>query len=106
MIVARNVRVGRLELDIVAVELRPEPTLVFIEVRSATVTRFGAPIESVDAAKVARLYRAAWELIRTGRLPDGDALPALDWRVDLITVVREDGSAWRLAAHLRGLAPP
>src|SRR5687767_354308 len=44
-IVARNVRVGRGELDIVAVEPDPAPPLVFVEVRSASGTAFGDPIE-------------------------------------------------------------
>ena len=104
-IVARNVRVGRSELDIVAIEPTPVPALVFVEVRSATVTRFGAPVESVDARKVSRLYRAAWALVRAGRLPDGKSLPDIEWRVDLVTVIRQDGRAWQLAGHLRGLDP-
>jgi putative endonuclease len=104
-IVARNVRVGRSELDIVAVEPATPPILVIVEVRSATVTSFGAPVESVDARKVSRLYRAAWALVRAGRLPDGKALPDIEWRVDLVTVIREYGRAWRLAGHIRGLDP-
>jgi putative endonuclease len=106
MIVARNVRVGRSELDIVALEPDPSPTLVFVEVRSASGTRFGAPVESVDSRKVERLYRAAWTLVRDGRLPDGHVLPGIAWRIDLVTVVRAEGTAWRLAGHLRGLVPP
>jgi Holliday junction resolvase-like predicted endonuclease len=90
----------------VAVEPDPVPALVFVEVRSASGTAFGDPVESVGARKVARLYRAAWELERAGRLPDGGALPALPWRVDLVTVVRDSGSRWRLAGHLRGVLPP
>ena len=56
-------------------------------------------------AKVVRLYRAASALVRAGRLPDGRALPADAWRVDLVTLVRTDGRTWRLAGHLRGLDP-
>ena len=102
---ARNIRVGRGELDIIAIDPGPAPTLVFVEVRSASGTGFGAPVESVDARKVARLYRAASALVRAGRLPDGRALPANSWRVDLVTLVRTDGRTWRLAGHLRGLDP-
>jgi putative endonuclease len=105
-IVARNVRVGRSELDIVAIEPAPRETLVVVEVRSATVTTFGDPVESVRPAKVARLYRAAWDLARAGRLSDGRALPTLPWRVDLVTVVRHGDRGWRLADHLRGVTPP
>ena len=105
-ILARNVRVGRGELDIVAADPAPSPMLVFVEVRSASGPRFGAPVESVGARKVERLYRASWELVRAGRLPDGAELPAIAWRIDLVTVVREVGTVWRLAGHLRGLLPP
>jgi putative endonuclease len=106
-VVARNVRVGRSELDILAVEPLPGPTLVIVEVRSASVTRFGAPVESVHQRKVARLYRAAWQLVRDGHLPDGRTLPAIGWRIDLVTVIRDGGlEPWRLTEHLRGLVPP
>jgi Holliday junction resolvase-like predicted endonuclease len=115
-VLARNVRVGRTEVDIIALDpgvtLRAHgavstPTLVFVEVRSATRRRFGAPEESVDAPKVARLYRAALALVSTGRFPDGTPLPALPWRVDLLTMVRDDiGRPWRTGSHLRGLLPP
>jgi putative endonuclease len=102
-IVARNVRVGRSEVDIIARE--PSGSLVFVEVRSRSGTRLGMPEESVDAAKVARLYAAAWELLRIGRSPGGESLTEVAFRVDLVTVVRADG-AWLLRGHLRGLAPP
>jgi Holliday junction resolvase-like predicted endonuclease len=106
-ILARNVRVGRIELDIVAIEAGAVPTLVIVEVRSASVTRFGSPVESVDAAKVERLYRAASALARAACLPDGQPLPPIGWRVDLVAVVRDgDGASWRTTHHLRGLAPP
>ena len=84
--------------------------LVFVEVRSHTVDRFGAPEESVGRDKVARLYRAAAGLLRDGWLPDGTQLPRLAWRVDLVSVqVRHDAGGgpvrWTFR-HLRGLAPP
>lgn len=103
-VLARNVRVGRNEIDIVARE--PGRMLVFVEVRSRTVSHLGAPEESVDAAKVTRLYTAAWQLVRAGRLPDGLPLGAQAFRVDLVTVVRDQHGAWLLRGHLHGLAPP
>jgi Holliday junction resolvase-like predicted endonuclease len=121
-ILARNVRVARDEVDIVALEPDDPPVLVLVEVRSRTEPRaavgsapgFGQPEESVDARKVGRLYRAAFALLRAGELPDGTPLPLGRWRVDLVTVVRDvavdtNGSgvgAWRVTTHLRGLAPP
>ena len=68
---------------------------------------YGAAVESVDAGKVARLYRAAWTLRREGHpeLPAVDTSGAI-WRVDLLTLRRASGSDWRIEQHLRGLQPP
>lgn len=89
-ILARQVPVGRDELDIVAVEPHPTGanggTLVFIEVRSARDGRFGAPEESVAGRKAARTYRAVLALLRNGTFPDGRAVPRLPWRVDVVAV--------------------
>lgn len=105
-VVGRNVRVGRDELDIVALEPSMPATLVVVEVRSRTDQRFGAPEESVDAGKVGRLYRAAAAIARGGLLPDGSPAPEA-WRVDLVTMVREAADRpWGLGTYLRGLAPP
>jgi Holliday junction resolvase-like predicted endonuclease len=106
-VLARNVRIDRDEIDIVAVEPGDPDTLVLVEVRSRTAPSFGPPEESVDARKVARLYRAAWALVRGGLLPGGVPLPAGPWRVDLVTLGRDGASApWHVRAHLRGLQPP
>jgi putative endonuclease len=58
-IVARNGRVGGVELDLVA---RRGRVLVFVEVKTRRTTRFGSPESSVDARKRGRLVRgaAAW----------------------------------------------
>src|SRR4051794_29776093 len=66
-IIARQVAVGRDELDLVAVEPATQDgadTLVFVEVRSARSERFGGPEESVVRGKAARTYRAAMTLLR------------------------------------------
>lgn len=106
-LLARNVHVGRDEVDVVAVEPLPGPVVVFVEVRSRSTTSFGAPEESVDSRKVNRLYRSAMGLTRVGRLPDGRPLPAAHWRIDLVTMWRDGGEAgWQLGRHLRGLTPP
>ena len=97
-VLATQVAVGRDEIDIVAVEppqqdSQRDPahapraaTLVFVEVRTHTTSRFGAPEESIDRRKVGRLYRSAFALSRLGRLPDGTALPRGPWRVDVLGV--------------------
>ena len=108
-VLAAGVRVGRDEIDLIAVEPGFPPTLVFVEVRSRSGPRFGAPEETIDAAKVARTYRAAFALLRARRLPDGRGLPPLRWRVDLVAV---DGRPLRVEdlgsvqlRHIRGVAP-
>ena len=58
-IVARNVRAGGVEIDLIA---ERADTVVFVEVKTRRSRRFGAPEEAVDARKRARLVRgaAAW----------------------------------------------
>jgi putative endonuclease len=103
-ILARNVRVGRSEVDILALD--PMATLVVVEVRSRSGPGFGAPEESVDSAKVGRLYASAWQLAKGGHLPDGRRLPERPFRVDLVTVLRAQATdEWTVTQHLRGLAP-
>jgi putative endonuclease len=102
-VLARNVRAGRHEVDLVAIEPGDPPSLVFLEVRSRSGSEFGAPEESVVGRKARGMYRAALELIAAGTLPDGRALPKLPWRVDLICLVTGRGSPRR--THLRGVEP-
>jgi putative endonuclease len=55
-IVARNARVGRLELDIVAARAE---LVVFCEVRTLATSALYEPAESVRREKIARVRRAA-----------------------------------------------
>lgn len=84
-ILGRNVRVGRAELDILAIDPTP-PTLVVVEVRWRSRRDFGLAEETVDGRKRARLHRAGHSLRDAGRLPDGLAVPVLPLRFDLIVV--------------------
>ena len=54
-VLGRRIRVGRLELDLVAVDPRPPPALVIVEVRWRRSRAFGLPEETVDGRKMARL---------------------------------------------------
>ncbi len=101
-ILARRVRVSRLELDLVAWDPGPPPALVVVEVRWRRSRTFGLPEETVDARKLARLRRAAATLAGSGRLPGGEELPALPLRVDVVAV--EPGPVGRLRLrHHRGV---
>lgn len=103
-VLARNVRVGRDEIDIVCVDPGPPAELVFVEVRSLRVATFGAPEERVDGRKVGRLYRSMAALRAKGELPDGSPIPGLPARVDLLVI---DGRGGRQEVrHLRRLMPP
>jgi Holliday junction resolvase-like predicted endonuclease len=90
-LLGRGVRVGRDEVDLLAVDPAPPRTLVCVEVRSHVTRRFGPPEGSVDAAKIRHCYRAAAGLRAAGRLPDGTLLPRLPWRVDLVAVDMDPG---------------
>lgn len=65
-ILERNLRVGGVEVDVVA---REGGVLVFVEVRSRSSLRHGAPWESVGRAKQARIVRAAAAYLASVRGP-------------------------------------
>lgn len=65
------------EIDIVA---REGDELVFVEVRTRSSSRYGAPEESVTRAKVRRLVATAQHYLQNR---GGDCL---SWRIDLVSV--------------------
>jgi putative endonuclease len=89
-LLARQLRVGRAEIDLLAVDPGPPAALVVVEVRWRARRDFGLAEETVDGRKRARLHRAAFALREAGVLPGGGALPALPFRFDLI-VLEPDG---------------
>jgi Holliday junction resolvase-like predicted endonuclease len=86
-VVARNIGVGRDEIDVLALDAGPPPEMVCVEVRSNVSGRFGTPEESVVGGKARRLYRSMAAL-RSGSAPVDDmAWPrGISWRVDLVVV--------------------
>ena len=101
-VLARNVRIGRSELDIIAVDPGPPASLVVVEVRARGRRDFGLAEETLDSRKRAALRRGIGELLAAGRLPGGAPLPHHSLRVDLVAVDRApDG---RVAVrHHRGV---
>ncbi len=89
IVLARNVHVGRHELDLVAVDPGPPATLVVVEVRWRTSRDFGLPEETVDHRKRVRVRAAAYGLLDRGVLPDGSPVPRLPLRFDLVVVEPE-----------------
>ncbi len=79
-ILARNLHVGRRELDLVAVDPGPPQQLVIVEVRWRSRRDFGLAEESVDHRKRRRLRQAAHDLVRR------DTMPHLPLRFDLVVV--------------------
>jgi putative endonuclease len=101
-ILARNVRVGRGELDLVAVDPGPPAAFVVVEVRRRGRRDFGLAEESLDRRKRAALRRAIGGLLELARLPDGTELPPLPLRVDLAAIDPGPGGRASLRHH-RGI---
>jgi putative endonuclease len=87
---ARNARVGRLEIDLVAVR---GPTAALVEVRMRTGRTCGRPEDTVRGRKRRNILRAASGLVPRLGLAQGYRL-----RFDLIAIEREG-----FALHLRHL---
>ena len=76
-IVARQLRTGLGELDLVAVDRQ---VVVFVEVKTRRSDSAGHPAEAIDTDKQRRLTRAALEFLRTHHLLDQSA------RFDVVAV--------------------
>ena len=100
----RNVRIGRSELDIVAVDPGPPAWLVVVEVRARGRRDYGLAEETLDHRKRAALRRAVGGLLAAGVLPDGRRLPALPFRVDLVAIDPGAGGVPSVRHH-RGIRP-
>lgn len=78
-ILSRNWRCPEGEVDIVA---RRDQDLVFFEVKTRRSTRFGYPVEALDAARIARMRRVAGQWLHEHPATRGRI------RLDLIGVLR------------------
>ena len=96
-VLARNVHVGRHEIDLVAIDPGPPAALVVVEVRWRTGRDYGLAEETVDHRKRVRVRAAAYGLLERGTLPDGAAVPRLPLRFDLVAV--EPGGRIRHHRH-------
>ncbi len=95
-IVARNVRTVAGEIDVVA---ERGATLVFVEVRSKSGSRFGTGLESVDRRKRARVARAAAAYLARGGFGERSArfdVIGIDWRKDGEPTIDHIESAFEL----------
>jgi Holliday junction resolvase-like predicted endonuclease len=97
-LLARNLHLGRSELDIVAVDPGPPARLVIVEVRWRRSRAFGGAEESFGYRKRALMRIGMARLLECGRTPDGSPLPHLPVAVDLAVV--EPGSGGRPGVRL------
>jgi Holliday junction resolvase-like predicted endonuclease len=96
-ILGRKLRVGRAEIDILAIDRQPPAAVVAVEVRWRRGREFGLPEETVDRAKLARLRVAALTL-REGAALTGIPVPRLPVRIDIMAV--EPGGVVRHYRHV------
>lgn len=76
-ILERNVRCGRVELDVIA---RDGACLVFVEVKARWSDRYGAPEEAVTRSKRRNLVRAARAYLEQRGLAERP------WRIDVLAL--------------------
>ncbi len=84
-VLARNVRTGRGEIDLIARQ-ESSGVLVFVEVKTRTNDHFGVPEEAVDARKLEHLFRAA-----EGYLQERPELARCEWRIDVVAIQGRPG---------------
>ncbi len=87
VILARNARADRVEIDLVA---QRRDTLAFVEVKTRRSRAHGAPEEAVDARKRRRLVRGAAAWLRA-RGPTARRV-----RFDVIVCELDRAGTWRL----------
>lgn len=92
-IIDRNCRVGRLELDAVAMD---GTELVFVEVKVRRRTDRGGPLGSVGFKKQRHLIRAAARYMSGKRLEVGSA------RFDVVAVVVDGAMTTMALRHIKG----
>jgi putative endonuclease len=92
-ILARNVRAGGVELDLVA---RRGSLVAFVEVKARQGDAHGTPEEAVDARKQARLVRGARAWLREAHGPGVRRV-----RFDVVACVRGADGRWTLR-HWKG----
>lgn len=103
-ILARNLRLGRDEIDLLGVDPGPPGALVVVEVRRRGRRDFGLAEETLDHRKRAALRRVVGTLLAAGTLPDGRPLPGLPLRLDLVAL-DVDASGRPSVRHHRGISP-
>ncbi|MBQ9881690.1 MAG: YraN family protein [Synergistes sp.] len=95
ILIGRNIRTGRCEIDILA---KDRDEIVFVEVRTRSRGWIMSASESVGPKKIANLMQAA------GRWAEMRNYCGF-WRIDLVAVTLEDGKE-PLVEHIRNITEP
>ena len=103
-LLARQLRIGRDEIDLLAVDPGPPAALVVGEVRRRGRRDFGLAEETLDHRKRAALRRAVGAVAGLASLPDGTRVPRLPLRVDLIAIDPGPGGEPSIRHH-RAIRP-
>ena len=107
IVLGRNLRFGRNEVDLLAVDPGPPASLVVVEVRWRASRAYGLGEETFDWRKRAHLRAAVGRLHEIGSLADGTLVPRLPIRIDLVVVEPAspgDDPAVRVRHHRDALA--
>jgi putative endonuclease len=97
-ILGRNLRFGRNEVDVLAVDPGPPASIVVVEVRWRAGRAFGVAEETFDWRKRGHLRAAVGRLAESNALPDGTPLPRLPIRIDLVVVEPGEGQGGGLVS--------
>ena len=81
-ILERNFACKRGEIDIIALK---DDTIIFVEIKSRTSTKFGLPSEAVTKQKLKHLYKTAEYYLITRNLVN------IDTRIDVIEIYKTNG---------------
>ncbi len=103
-IIARNLRLGRDEVDLLALDPGPPPALVVVEVRRRGRRDFGLAEETLDHRKRLAMRRIVGILRSGTHLPDGTRLPRAGLRVDLVAI-DDTPDGRRSIRHHRAISP-
>lgn len=91
-VLARRWRCAEGELDIVARD--PDRIVVAVEVKLRQTGRAGAPLESIDRARLRRLRSALGRFLVDTEISNANGI-----RIDLVAVRAADHGQWRLTHH-------
>jgi len=95
IIIAKNYKAWRKEIDIIAIK---DGYIIFAEVKTRSSAKFGAPSESVNAEKQRHIITAAKKFM----LENGGPCSGLQPRFDIVEIYRDKKTGKNYARHIEG----